>query len=167
MSKVKPLLASVACALALAACASSGSDFMKAAAPTMTLRFESEPQNAEVKTSSGQTCRTPCSLAVPASDLTTTFALNGYQPQTIPVKLQQPDDPREDPTPRFNPNPVYAELEVAVKRPGKKTPAAKKPVASGDAKPPRRAASGQSAAPSNAAPPPPSSPWPPAANPVR
>ena len=31
-----------------------------------TVRFESEPPGAEAKTSNGQTCRTPCALALPA-----------------------------------------------------------------------------------------------------
>ena len=112
----------VASGCALAACSSGTDFFMAAAPPVMTLQFESEPVGAEVKTSTGQTCRTPCALAVPAADLTATYALRGFQPQTIPVKLQPPEVPRENPNPSFTPNPVYAELQPA-------KPAARRPVA--------------------------------------
>jgi hypothetical protein len=158
---------------ALAAC-SSGSDFFTASAPpVMTLQFESEPPGAEVKTSTNQTCRTPCALAVPAADLTATYTLKGFQAQTVPVKLQPPEVPRENPNPSFTPNPVYAELQVA--SPAKK-PAARRPVAQ---KPAPRTAAGAPTATSTrprptpaasapAAPPPAAaSPWPPATNPVR
>ena len=48
-----------------------------------TVRFEFEPPGAEAKTSNGQTCRTPCALALPtATPLTVTFTLNGYQTAT-------------------------------------------------------------------------------------
>ena len=155
---------------ALAAC-SSGTDFFVAAAPpVMTLQFESEPAGAEVKTSTGQTCRTPCALAVPAADLTATYALKGFQTQTVPVKVQPPEVPRENPNPSFLPNPVYAELEPA------KKPAARRPVAQRPA--PGTTAGASTAAPTRPrptptiSPPPPSapaaaSPWPPATNPIR
>jgi len=122
-----------ACGLLLAAC-TSGSDLFKSTPPTMTLRFESEPAGAEVKTSGGQTCRTPCALAVPATDLTTTFSLNGYLPQTVAVKLlpPEPGNPGEgiEYPARFDPNPVFAELVAAPPPPKKKPvrkPAPKKP----------------------------------------
>jgi hypothetical protein len=139
-------LALVAC-LAIAGCTASG-DLMKTATPTVPLQFESEPPGAEVRTSGGQTCRTPCALAVPAADFQATYNLNGYQPQTIPVKLMPPDDMRGSEeftaitTPRFDPSPVVAELVKAApkKRPAKKArvakkqqaPAATEPVEPGD-----------------------------------
>ena len=83
----------VACGIALAACSSSG-ELMRTATPTVPLQFESDPPGAEVKTSGGQTCRTPCALAIPAADFQVTYSLNGYQPQTIPVKLMPPEDMR-------------------------------------------------------------------------
>ena len=161
MSRV---LVIAACGLALTAC-SSGSDFFKIEPQTVTLQFESEPQGAEVKTSGGQTCRTPCALALPATELTATFALKGYKPLTIPVKVHQAEFPGDDPTPRFNPSPVYAELESAAPPPKKKpAPApARKPAAP---KPP----AGASAAPTQRAPaqaPGAASPWPPAPAPAR
>ena len=162
----------VASGWALAAC-SSGSDFYIAAAPpVMTLQYESEPPGAEVKTSTNQTCRTPCALAVPAADITATYALKGFKTQIVPVKLQPPEVPRDDPNPRFTPNPVYAELEVAgpVKRPAAK-PVARKPAPGTTAgaptatstRPRPTPAASPPAAPAPAA----ASPWPPATNPVR
>src|SRR5581483_10758557 len=109
-----------------------------------------------------QTCRTPCSLSVPAADFTVTFNLPGYQPQTVPVRLvtsdAAPDRAAEEavPTPpRLAPNPVYAELAPVPPPPPpkKKAPARKKPAAP---KPPASAMAPQ-------APPPPASSgaWPP------
>ena len=72
--------------LAVAACSSSP-DWMsfgglKSGPMLDTVSFESEPPGAEAKTSNGQTCRTPCSLALPVeSPLTVTFTLNGYAPE--------------------------------------------------------------------------------------
>ena len=93
---------------------------MRTAVPTVPLQFESEPPGAEVRTSGGQTCKTPCALAVPAADMQVTYNLNGYQPQTVPVKLMPPDDAREigefgssAGPPRFTPSPVTAELVKA------------------------------------------------------
>lgn len=127
-------LAIVACGFALAACSSSG-DLMRTATPTVPLQFESDPPGAEVKTSGGQTCKTPCALAIPAADFQVTYSLNGYQPQTIPVKLMPPEDIRGSEemgltgaTPRFDPSPVVAELtKVAPRRPAKKPRVTKKP----------------------------------------
>ena len=78
-------------ALALAACSSTPDwmnlDALKPAPVMDTVRFESEPPGAEAKTSTGQTCRTPCALALPVnSPLTVTFTLNGYQPETETIE---------------------------------------------------------------------------------
>jgi hypothetical protein len=119
--------------LALAACSSSG-DLMKTATPTVPLQFETEPPGAEVKTSGGQTCRTPCALAVPAADFQVTFSLNGYATQTVPVKLLPPDDMRggeeaglTSAPPRFSPSPVAIEMQRAP--PQRRAPAKKPRVA--------------------------------------
>jgi hypothetical protein len=126
-------LSIIACGMALAACSSSG-DLMRTATPTVPLQFESDPPGAEVKTSGGQTCRTPCALAVPAADFQVTYSLNGFQPQTIPVKLLPPDDIRGSEEmgltgspPRFSPSPVVAELVKG--GPARRAPARKAPVA--------------------------------------
>jgi len=120
-------------ALALAACSSTPEwmnlDALKPAPIMDTVRFESEPPGAEAKTSTGQTCRTPCALALPInSPLTVTFTLNGYQPETENL---EPIAATGNPT-QLRPNPVTVELIPAppppkpVKKPAtKKKPAAK------------------------------------------
>jgi hypothetical protein len=167
------VLAIVAGSLALAAC-SSTSEFMNLDAlkpgPVMdTVRFESEPPGAEAKVSNGQSCKTPCALALPTEQpLTVTYTLPGYQPESD--QLEVIASPGEGP--RLRPNPVVAELTAAApppkpaKKPARKRPArkppAKKPAASKPA--PRAAAPAAAPAPTTAAAPPPApaagSPWP-------
>jgi hypothetical protein len=85
------------------------------------IQLESEPAGAEAKTSTGQACRTPCSLSVPANEFTVTFSQPGFQPQTLPVRVAASDavDPAsgEMQAPRLVPNPVYAELQPAAPAP--------------------------------------------------
>jgi hypothetical protein len=156
MSRV---IAFVACGLTLAGCASSGYDFLplpSSSPATVTVQFESKPQGAEAKTTIGESCRTPCALPMaPDKEFSVTFALNGYQPQTVPVLIGIPEDlpPPEGGAPRLMPNPVYVELVKGGARApaGARKPAAAKPVA---AKP---AAKPVAAKPAPAA----SDPWPP------
>src|SRR5262249_21585028 len=63
MSRV---IAVIACGFTLAACSTTmpSLDFMKSAPQSEMLAIESEPPGAEAKTSLGQSCRTPCQLAV-------------------------------------------------------------------------------------------------------
>jgi len=125
MSRV---IAVVACGVTVAACSAIPSlDFLKSSPPTAALRFESEPPGAEVK-ASAQTCRTPCELTVQVTpELPATFALKGYQPQTISVRSETSG---VFSAPRFAPNPVHADLRrvplaaSAKKRIKKKTPVA-------------------------------------------
>ena len=124
MSRV---IAIVAYGITLGACSAMPSlDFLKSSPPTAALRFESEPPGAEVK-ASGQSCRTPCELTVQiTSELPATFALKGYQPQTISVRSETSG---VFSAPRFDPNPVHADLRPVVvsasakNRIKKKTPA--------------------------------------------
>ena len=93
------VIAIVCAGLALAACESNpigcklrlvqDARFMFKMEPVHeTVRFESEPPGAEAKTSNGQTCRTPCALALPGDKtFTVTFTLNGYQPDTEKLDL--------------------------------------------------------------------------------
>ena len=142
------LLVVVASGLVLTACASANLDFLKPS-PTMdTLRFESAPPGAEAKTSTGQSCRTPCALAVEASaPLTVTFSLNGYQSETQNVELVSMGDG----TAKLEPNPVLMQLTPALP-PSKKKPAPKKPAAKKPA--PKPQASAPAAAPTS------TTPWP-------
>jgi hypothetical protein len=95
----------VVCGFTLAACSGSALDFLKSSPATTALRFESVPPGAEVKVL-GQTCRTPCELKVEMAELSATFALKGYQPETVSV---HPEKSLLSP-PQFTPNPVHAEL---------------------------------------------------------
>jgi PEGA domain len=107
--------------LALAGC-SSTSDWLKTGPTMETVRFESEPPGAEAKMSNGQTCRTPCALAVPSGGpYTVTFTLNGYQPETSEVKLTSMGDN----TSQLRPNPVLVDL-TPMPPPVKKKPVRKK-----------------------------------------
>lgn len=148
-------------ALALAACSSNPDwmnlDALKPAPMMDTVRFESEPAGAEAKASTGQTCRTPCALALPVDGpLTVTFTLNGYQPESESL---EPVTVTGSP-PGLRPNPVTVELTPAppaakpVKKPAppkKKTaakPAAAKPAARKPAAPAAAPAATQQQAPS-------------------
>jgi hypothetical protein len=70
------------------------------------LRVESQPPGAEAKSTHGQSCRTPCELNVqPGSDQSVTVALDGYQPQTVPLHS-------ETGAGKIGPNPLFVELKA-------------------------------------------------------
>jgi hypothetical protein len=129
------VLAVTACSFALAACSMSmpSMDFFKSTPPTEVLRVESEPPGADARTSQGQSCRTPCELTVQSGgEMSVSFALNGYQPQTVqvrpdvaPASSSYSDSGSSN---RLQPNPVYAELQ-SVKPPAKKKSAPRKQTA--------------------------------------
>ena len=105
------VIAAVGCGSALAACSLSmpSFDMFKSGPSTEVLRIESEPPGADARTSQGQTCRTPCELTVPTdNELAVTVQMTGYQPQTMPVRV---DGKGGDS--RLQPNPVYVELQPA------------------------------------------------------
>jgi len=160
------ILAIASGALALAACSSSSDwanlNAFKSGPALDTVSLESEPPGAEAKASNGQTCRTPCALALPVDAASSvTFTLNGYQPETEKLEMiQTTGEP-----PRLRPNPVVVELTPAApaaKKPAKK-PAAKKPAA----RPKPTAAAAPAPTPMTAAPAQAPSPWPTNPPPVR
>ncbi len=121
MSRV---IAVMACGFMLAACSATmpSLDFLKSTPQPETLAIESEPAGAEAKTSLGESCRTPCKLSVqPGSEFSVTFALSGYQPQTVSVR---PETEGAAAAPRLAPNPVHVDLRPAA--PPKKLVAKKK-----------------------------------------
>jgi PEGA domain-containing protein len=158
MSRV---LALVACGFTLAACSTSLSslslpsmDFFKSSPPTETVRIESQPPGAEAKTTQGQTCRTPCEMTVQTEgNVSVTVALNGYQPQTVPLHSENVQTGESSAsTAKLAPNPVYVELQANPPPPVKKRKTAtvkRKPTATAEAP----AAATQSAA-ATASPPP-------------
>jgi hypothetical protein len=137
--------AALACACTLAGCAMSmpSMDFFKSGASTETLRIESDPPGADAHTTEGQNCRTPCELVVPSGGETAiAFALNGYQPLTIPVRTEQPGGQGSGFEARLQPNPVYAELQpIGSARPGQKPQPKRRTTAS--QQPPRQPAAGE------------------------
>jgi hypothetical protein len=113
MSRV---IAVLACGFSVAACSASmpSLNFLSSSPSTEALRIESKPPGAEAKTSSGQSCRTPCELSVqPSGEVSVRLALSGYQPQTVSVR---PDGSAQG---VLAPNPIFVEFQPA---------AAKKPV---------------------------------------
>lgn len=155
---MRRVVAVAACGFTLAACSSSlpSFDFLRGGPASEQLRIESEPPGADAKTTQGQTCRTPCELTVSAEgEMAVTVAMNGFQPQTVPVRSQGSSD-----GPRLQPNPVYVELEPAAPpRPAKKAPARKKKVTA-KASPQTAPASPAPAPASPASPYPTGYPWP-------
>ena len=123
---------------------------LNSGAPMETVRFETTPPGAEAKTSTGQTCRTPCALALPGGKaVTVNFALNGYYPATEQIaKFDMGDG-----TTALRPNPVLVELTQApppptVKKPPRRRTAAKpKPKPAPKPAAPRPAAVQQSSSP--------------------
>jgi hypothetical protein len=113
-------------ALAVAGCSSLPTGWL----PSMSLgggvglKLESEPPGAEAVTSVGPGCRTPCVVSVPPRDeLSVTFNLPGYLPQTIPVQLRGPGagtDSEFASVAELTPNPVFAQLEPAPPTPAKR-----------------------------------------------
>jgi hypothetical protein len=110
--------ATVAMGAALAGCSSfsvpSWVPFTSSSSPPplVTLQFESQPPGAEVRTQQGQTCQTPCSLAVQPQSQAVTFAKNGFLPQTVQVVSAEAEHSMfESPPPTLTPNPVEAALQ--------------------------------------------------------
>jgi hypothetical protein len=100
--------------LGLAGCSSFSLDSFKAAPPTVQVNVESVPSGAEARTSNGQTCKTPCSVNVPAGEagFSVTFTMNKFQPATVPVQvIYAPGDLTTPASTSIEPNPVFAELK--------------------------------------------------------
>ena len=160
MSNLIRVTAAAGCGLALAACSLSlpSFDMFKSGPSTEVLRIESEPPGADARTSQGQTCRTPCELTLaPEAEFAVTVQLAGYQPQTLPVRVDGKGDNK------LQPNPLYVELQPAAPvKPVKPAPAApkrKSTTAAAAAPPPQTQAS---APPSQSYPSSGGYPWPPA-----
>jgi hypothetical protein len=142
MSRV---IAVIACGFSLAACSSwmpsfDMPGFGASGEQSASIAVESDPPGAEARASSGgQSCRTPCRLNVAADGpFTVSVALNGYVPQSVPVRVMQPEDPRlgsqdgaSNASARLDPNPIFVELERAPPAvpASKKKPTAHRPVA--------------------------------------
>jgi hypothetical protein len=143
--------------IALSGCASfsvPGLGFLTPSPQMVTLQLESAPSGAEARTSAGPSCRTPCSVSVPAQPLSVTYTLDRFQQQTVAVQPQEQTvvNPNVDAggaayVVELDPNPVFAQLAPAA--PPKRT--TKRP-------PPKRVVTRP---PADAPPPASSSPFPP------
>jgi hypothetical protein len=123
-------MAVVACGFALTACSSSWMPSFEmpsfggsGGGAVASLAVESDPPGAQAS-AGGASCVTPCRLNVAVNGpFNVTVALNGYAPQTVPVRVVQPDDPRLGSEEmgsghvRLDPNPLYVELERAAPPP--------------------------------------------------
>jgi hypothetical protein len=86
---------------------------------TATLTIESDPPGADASISTGASCPTPCSLAVPVADTLVSYALRSYLPQTVPVRPLPGESGlfglfgSSGTATQFDPNPVFAALQPA------------------------------------------------------
>ena len=161
---MKRVVVIIASGLAVAGCASTSDLLPGVFGPgTAELSLNSEPPGADARTSTGQTCRTPCKLVLPLNtgDFTVTFSAPGRMAQVVPVSIRPPDATGS----RFDPNPVVAQLDPLTPPPTAKK---KKKVVTGK-KPAAKKKTGGAPPPADAGPPPPAagpgqppgSPWPP------
>jgi hypothetical protein len=103
---MRRVLVIAASSIALGACSNMSlpSFEMPSMSPTpsaSTVEFVSEPAGLTSRRRRARLAGHLCALSVAASDFTTTFTLNGYQPQTVPVKQVQSQDDRGGLTVKF------------------------------------------------------------------
>lgn len=101
--------------MGLTGCSSLSLDSFKSAPPPVQVALESVPSGAEARTSTGQTCKTPCTVNVPSAEgFSVTFTLNKFEPTTVPVQVvYNPGDFTTPASTVVDPNPVVAELKPA------------------------------------------------------
>ncbi len=132
MSRVALILAAAAAAMGsvLAGCSDSSSPLSawltpkQSAPPLQTLHFQSDPPGASVRTAKGQSCETPCSLAVSPESQSVTFEKDGFTPQTVQVALAERSEGSffaKGPPPALSPNPVDVALQAEPKQTKKPT----------------------------------------------
>lgn len=104
----------------LAGCSSFSLDSLKPAPDPVQVQLDSTPQGADAKTSLGPSCKTPCSVSVPAPDsgFSVTFAMDKFEPQTVQVQVIRNTGAFNTAPPIvLDPNPVVAELQPAAPPP--------------------------------------------------
>jgi len=81
--------------------------------PMQSLRFESDPAAAEVRTEQGQTCKTPCELMVSSEIQAVSIVKKGFVSQTVQISVGDPPKHSfwENPPPTLVPNPVQVTLK--------------------------------------------------------
>ena len=94
-----------------------------------TRELESNPPGAEAHTSLGPSCKTPCSVTVPAPEtgFSVSYTLSKHQAATVQVNvIRSPGDFTSPATVTTDPNPVFAELQPAGPPPKAHGPSNKK-----------------------------------------
>ena len=111
-------------------------DAFKSAPTPVTVQFDSTPPGADVVTSVGPGCKTPCSIPIATeTGFSATFNLAKHAPVTVPVTVTKvPGDFVTAATTVVDPSPVVAELQPiapprraarkAARRPAAAAPAA-------------------------------------------
>jgi hypothetical protein len=111
--KLDRALTLVMCGLGLASCSSMpGFDLLKPKPTSTVLLIQSDPAAAEARSSLGETCRTPCTMAIgTAKDFTIGFARDGHEPQTVTVhSTMSKGDYMTASSPVLDPSTVYVTL---------------------------------------------------------
>jgi hypothetical protein len=111
----------VLCCIALSACSAIPGP---GGATDSVNRFslKSNPPGAEARISSGASCRTPCTLPVKVSDYNVTFALAGYAPRFIPIRVWMKREHWYSPEVTYVvPNPLVVQLEPVTEKPPEAT----------------------------------------------
>jgi hypothetical protein len=102
--------------MSLAGCSSFSMDYFKPTPPSVQVQLESTPPGADARTSLGPSCKTPCSVSVPAPDagFSVNYTMNKFLPATVQVQvIHNPGDFANPATTVIDPSPVVAELQPA------------------------------------------------------
>jgi hypothetical protein len=125
--------------LGLASCSTTFSntftDAFKQKPTTTLMLIESNPAGATAKTSTGQTCKTPCTMLIgTGNDFTVAFTLDGYVAQTLPVHaVMTPGGWMDSPSPKLDPGSLFPTLQPASPPTGaRRARTAARPAAAGD-----------------------------------
>jgi len=110
---MRRILVVVAAGLSLAGCSSFSMDGLKPAPPTAAVQLDSTPQGADARTSTGQSCQTPCTVNVSTTEgFTVSYSLPKYEPLTVPVHVTfEGGSLVTQGTITVDPNPVVGELK--------------------------------------------------------
>jgi hypothetical protein len=104
----------------LAGCSSVSFDSFKPTPAPVQIQLESTPPGADARTSLGQSCKTPCSVSLPAPEggFSVTYTMNKFETATVPVQVtRSAGDFLNLTAPTVEPNPVVAELMPAAPPP--------------------------------------------------
>jgi hypothetical protein len=128
-------------------------DLFKKPTLVVQLQLDSVPQGAEVRTSLGPGCRTPCTIPLtdPLTGFSVTYTLDQFLPVTVPVRVTVvPDGFFSWGGAVVDPNPVVAELQPVPPPP----PPPKRRMKPKAPRPPKAAAAPPAGSPFPAPPPP-------------